>query len=315
MQALEHQAAAVAEIVARATVFYSGGGWRDLTIRPRWHMLLTGPTGSGKTAVASLAAGSEAVGATLFRVSAPSWMPSGAHNRAVSETISTIAEAVARNSRTLLAIDELEKLFPVSGITGSSGGADTAWCRYISTEIFDLLDGRWPQGMRSPGTDDDDDEDDHKWLERLTTKLQETVFILAVGTFQSFFDSAPNRRAIGFGAEINQVDDKISTEAIGERLPRELLNRFGSLVRIPELKAADYLNIARQAEETLPERLRHAFRVAADRRIAGAISEKKGVRFLEECIVDALQNLPGPTPELFPAPKPESRDPFDPCIL
>ena len=144
---LAHQQAALEEIIARAKAYYAGN-WMNLPILPRWHSLVCGPTGVGKTALATLAA--EATGASLLRLSAPGYMPCGAHQRGTRESITVIAEHVARHERTMLVIDEIDKLLD-SGVRatagGSSSGGGDSWRGYIRGEIYDLVDGRWPSGF------------------------------------------------------------------------------------------------------------------------------------------------------------------------
>lgn len=313
MQVFDHQAAALAEITARARAFFAGH-WRDIPIRPRFHSLIVGPTGTGKTALASMAA--ESVGASLVRISVPGWMPAGASGRSVAETIATIAQAVERNERTLLALDELEKACAPASTSFSS--SDSPWQQHCRLEIYDLLDGRWPHGLKLPNTDDDDNGSSASEAlsrELLAQKLRETVFILGLGTFQAFFDSAPSRRTIGF-QEDGHTTEEISLDVISEKLPRELTNRFCGLIRLPELREEHYRLIARQAEKSLPERMRQAFRLEIDRRIQSAISAKKGVRFLEEAMLEVLKSLPPEPPIKLPLPLliPET-DIIDTCIL
>ena len=221
MEALAHQIDALAEITARAHAYFAGD-WLGLPIQPRWASLLVGPTGTGKTAVAAIAA--EAVGASLLRVSTPNWMPAGALNRGTRETIGVISEHIARNNRTILFVDELDKLI--------DRGGDNSWKTYIRGELFDLVDGRWPSGLTLPELDDDTPD---PTIETLTKKLTDTVYILGAGTFQDWFDSANTRRSMGFGAEIAPGTDELSAEIIAEKLPRELANRlYSSVIRIPE---------------------------------------------------------------------------------
>lgn len=302
MEVLEHQRQALDEIVSRARAFFRSD-WRGLPIQPRWASLLVGSTGTGKTAVAAMAA--EALSGTrsnsfpenstfsLLRVSAPSWMPVGAHNRGTKETISVIAAHVDQHDRTILVADEIDKL--VAGTGGTAAGSDGSWQSYIRAELYDLLDDRWPVGMK----DSDGDELSATAIDALTTKLKTTVFVLGIGTFQSWFDGAGTRRSMGFGAETNPETDELSADIVAENLPRELANRFNSqLIRLPELRADDYHRIARETADKLPLRMQRAFRAEVERRIAGAISAKKGVRFLEEAIMEVLKNLP-PRPEII----------------
>jgi SpoVK/Ycf46/Vps4 family AAA+-type ATPase len=184
MEALGHQREALAEIVSRARAYFRGD-WRYLPIQPRWASLLVGPTGTGKTAVAAMAA--ESVGASMLRVSTPNWMPAGALNRATRETIGVISEHIARHDRTILFCDELDKLVDRIG--------DSSWKSYIRGELFDLIDGRWPSGLTLPELDDDTPD---PTIETLTKKLTYTVFVIAAGIFQSWFDQGGYARERSF---------------------------------------------------------------------------------------------------------------------
>lgn len=286
MEALEHQQVALDEIVARAKAYFRGD-WRHLFIQPLWASLLIGPSGSGKTAVAAMAA--EAVGASMLRISAPNWMPVGAIGRGTKETMSVIAEHIARHDKTLLVLDEGDKLLDRAG--------DSSWKSYIRGECFQIIGKEFLPGLTLPETDYDKPE---ITIEQLTTKLRNTVFILMVGTFQEWFDDAPSRRSMGFGAETNPAKDELSADIIAEKLPRELANRFhSSIIRLPELKPDDYHRISKEAENSLPERMRALFHAEVQQRLPIAIAAKKGVRFLEEAITEVLKKLP---PEPLPPP-------------
>ena len=291
MKVFDHQAPALEEIIARARAFYSGA-WRHPSlerIKPRFASLVVGGTGVGKTALATIAAEADGINATPLRISAPGWIPSGAHNRGVTESLVTIAEHITHNARTLLVVDEIDKVC-------SHGPGQDAWLAYARGEIMDLVDGRWPEGLRIPS--DDDDLNSKQLAERLTTKLRNTVFIIGIGTFQDYFDSAGSRRAMGFVTDSDESLSEISAVIVAERLPRELANRFNSnLIRLPELRPMDYQAIARHAADSLPEYIREQFLAAAIRQIPGAIAAKKGVRFLEEAMLDTLKELP---PEAAP---------------
>lgn len=296
MDVLEHQREAHDELVARAKAYFSGA-WIGLPIKPRWASLVCGPTGTGKTTLAAMAAatlssstgtGGAGLGTvSLIRLAAPNWMPCGAHQRGTRETVSVIAEHVAHHDRTILVIDEIDKLIG-GGVVGIGGDS---WQSYVRAEIYDLLDGRWPTGLQPP----DGPEDEHGCtpevpIPELTRRLNQCVYILGIGTFQSWFDSSQSRRSMGFGAEVNPLPDELTADIIAEKMPRELANRFHSgIIRLPELGETDYRRIAKEAEEKLPERLRKPFRTEVARRLPSAIAAKKGVRFLEEALVEVLK--------------------------
>jgi len=219
-------------------------------------------------------------------VSSPAYMPCGATNRGSRETITVIAQHIARHDRTILVVDELDKI----------NDQDNPWHGYIRNEMMDLIGNCFPTGLNLPEIDDCP----NLTIEELNEKLRTTVFFLGIGTFQSFFDSKPSRRSIGFGnadADPNLASDEITAEIIAQRLPRELSNRFGKIVRMPELLPQDYNQIAREAERKLPEAMREFFRAEVSKRIPEAIEAKKGVRFLEECLTAVLINLHQPAHE------------------
>jgi ATP-dependent protease Clp ATPase subunit len=283
MEPLDFQKSALAEITARARAFYRGN-WRNLEIRPRWPMILISPTGQGKTTTAAMAA--SAVGASLCRASAPSYMPCGATNRGARETILVIGEHIAKHPRTLLVIDEICKL-------SHNPSNDSAWLGYVRSELLEILDGRFPAGMKEI----EDEKGNEVSIDTLTTKLRETVFCLGIATFQNWHDSSRERRSMGFGAEhMAPKHNQITSDIITETIPRELINRFGKIIQIPELQPHDYHQIARQAEARLPESMREPFRREAENRIDVAIKGKQGARFIEEVLTAVLINMPEPKP-------------------
>ena len=216
MEPLDFQRPAVTEITARARAFYAynSGGYKDIRdcgLSPRWPTIIAAGTGLGKSTTAYMVA--SAVGASLCRVSAPSYMPSGAHNRSTKETIGVIAQHVAQHDRTVLFLDELDKI-----------NDETPWQGYCRNELYDLISGTFPTGMTLPDIDDC-----NLTIEQLNEKLRTTVFFLAAGTFQQWFDESPNRRTMGFGGAQDQENEEISADIIAQTLPRELINRFGNM--------------------------------------------------------------------------------------
>jgi SpoVK/Ycf46/Vps4 family AAA+-type ATPase len=273
-----HQRAAYEELLIRAAMYFSGK-WRDLPITPRFHSLVAGPTGTGKTAIVIRLA--EEVGAALVRVSAQSWMPLGAHNRGSRETMKEIAKHISTHEKSLIFVDEIDKLYH-----------DSSWGTYLRGEIFDLLDGRLPAGLKI-----DDDEDDDSPLTAqclLKSKLHLQTFIVAAGTFQSFFEAASSSK-IGFCDQTNISIPELDAGEIAHRLPRELTNRFHSkLVLLPQLREKDYEQLLKTAADSLPEWLQPAFRKTALRQLPLAVRARKGCRFVEEVLLEALRSAENP---------------------
>ncbi len=224
----------------------------------------------------------------------PSWIPLGAHNRGARETLGVIAAHIARHDKTVLVLDEIDKLISgPGGVTGTSGGGGDSWQSYVRAELYTaVLDCRWPAGFHPPEMDDGTEVN----IGELERKLKNTVFVVGIGTFQNWFDAAGSRRTMGFTAEDNTANEAITADIVAVNMPRELSNRFNSnLIRLPELTPDDYRRISNEAENQLPERMRDEFRRAVTRLMPGAIAAKKGCRFLEEAMLETLMNLPPET--------------------
>ena len=287
MKIFAHQASAYRELLARAQTFFAGH-WRHLPIRCRWHSLVIGPTASGKTALASIL--SEDTGAGLLRVNVSNWMPAGANNRAVAETLETVVSHINAHNRSILFFDELDKIYH-----------ETPWMGYIRGELFEWLDGRLPLGTKPPAFGEDDYEAQFPTEKSLSEKLRSTVFIVGAGTFQQFYET---RRSPSIGFNPTEPESGIGPTAdyIAQKLPRELTTRFNSqLLFLPELSPIHYQTLIREAEKSLPDWIAPAFRRAAILRMEQAIAVKSGCRFIEEALADALQiSQPPPKPEEDP---------------
>ncbi|MEO5715799.1 MAG: AAA family ATPase [Luteolibacter sp.] len=284
MKAFQHQVAPLQELHTRAEILFAGH-WRQIpSVRVRFSTLVAGGTGTGKSALTELLATS--VGSSLLRIAVPGWIPNGSNNRSVSETVPTIARHIAANEKTILVLDEIDKVYLSSSRAGGGvpGSTDSTWLSHIRGELYEILDGRFPTGMQSIT---DDDDDDAPSMERLTEKLRTTVFVVGIGTFQDYFDQPPTV-TIGFGGR-SESPLQIDAAEVATQLPRELSNRFhGSLVVLPELESEQYRHMMKQTAKSLPSWLQPAFLAAAGNRIDQAIEVKKGARFVEEALLDAL---------------------------
>ncbi len=301
MKLFSHQTSAYQELLLRAKTYFEGN-WRELPIKTRWASLVLGPTGAGKSALGMmLSADTEA---SLLRVNVSGWMPSGAHNRAVAETISTIIDHIHSHEKTILFFDEIDKIWH-----------ETSWNSYIKGELFELLDGNLPTGAKGIGDGGLDADEEgtltYSQTASVVEKLCSSTFILAAGTFQDFYEEQSSSAQIGFHPEhLHRCPASgPNADVIAKKLPRELLNRFdASLLFLPPLEPHQYKLIAQQAEQSLPSWIQAAFREAASERIKQAIAARSGCRFVEAALSDALKHTKAPTPEP-PAPEP------DPCEL
>lgn len=272
-----HQSSAIKELTKRAEIFY-GNNWQNLCVRPRFSSLVIGPTGSGKTSIVASVAAS--VNAEYLRISAPEWMPLGAHNRGGKETLPFIAKKIEDSHRLIICIDEIDKLC-----------YDSSWSSYQKGEIYDLLDYRVPPTLQLAETEEESAENEatkeqlrNDRVLNINAKMGTTVLIIGVGTFQDFFEK---RHSLGFG---NDSFKNITAYDIAKRLPRELANRFnGTLILLPPLTADDYRNMASSTALRLPHWIRAAFLKSASQLIENARTTEKGCRYIEEAVLMALE--------------------------
>lgn len=281
-----HQISAFNVLLACAQTYFRGH-WRSLPIKTRWHGMLLGPTGVGKTELAKMVA--RATDAALLQISVPSWMPSGAHDRATAQTLPLVLRHIDLHPRSILFLDEIDKAH-ASGTQSGGSHFHSPWMGFVRSELYELLDGRWPTGIKFD-RDTDEEEEGASSSEHLTgEKLRNSTFVLAAGTFQSFYDRKPPK-SIGFHEphQDGQTPAAPSFDTIVEMMPRELSNRFGHFITLPELTPPDYHHLARQAEINLPEWIVPTFRDAVSRRLPQAIASKAGCRFVELALAEALQ--------------------------
>src|ERR1700677_3924937 len=213
-----HQRSAYDTLLSRADVFFSGS-WKCLGVKPRFQTLMVGPTGVGKSTIVAMVA--KVLGASFHRVAANCWIPCGANGRGAKETLPEIADVLVRSKKTLLFIDEVDKIF----------SDDSSWVAHIQCEILDSLDGRLPFGL-APS---DQGEDDEGWLSLVHSRLNENTFVGGAGTFLSFFDSrAATIR--GFSGDSAPAPALPDLAVLSKFLPRELTTRFnGDLVLLRPL--------------------------------------------------------------------------------
>lgn len=268
-----HQVPAFEALFARASLFFDGP-WRNLPIRPRFNSLVVGATGVGKSTLVRLLA--ETLGIQYLRVSATSWMPTGAHDRGTHQTTGEIAEALSNSEKLVLFVDELEKLYT----------SDSSWQSYIRCELLDILDGRFPLGMHL------DDYD----IDVVHARLSTNTFFIAAGTFQSFFDSYRSSIS-GFSGEA-AAPEYPEFALLPTFLPREITNRFNpDLIILRPLTRADYEQMIAKAASALPTGLRGTFQMIAECSITEAVKAGLGCRMIEQALLSALLKTRSPEPD------------------
>jgi SpoVK/Ycf46/Vps4 family AAA+-type ATPase len=255
-----------------------------LNIRPRFHRLIIGPSGTGKTHL-SRTLGHE-LNWRVLDINVGSWIVLGAREKS---SWSVIIEWLCEPSAAprIIVLDEIDKITD-----------DTSWNRHLRAELFDLLDGRIPN-QAVP------EECDYV----TAYKRMHTTMIIGAGAFQDAFEKPPS---MGFVP----TEDKPSTsDDIAKHMQRELVNRFSSeILVLPELQEKDYQDMLVEASKELPNEVADA--ILSKKSIAKeAARDKMGARFVENIISGAFYEIsrgkdPVPwSPAPFAAPKIEP-DPF-----
>ncbi len=173
-------------------------------------------------------------------------------------------------------LDEIDKI-------GDKDGIDSSWNRHLRNEVYRLLDLQVPHGLSL----NDEDDEDEPTLKRAEVILQNQTIILAAGAFQHLWERT-TKPSLGFNGEVAPSIQTDLTHLV-QTLPRELVNRFRSdLVILPQLVASDYWRMLEQAQSAVPKHFRATFMRLGLERIPNAVHCRKGCRFVEELLLDAI---------------------------
>lgn len=228
-------------------------------ISPRFHPLIVGPSGAGKTFLIRELARVNA--RPFFQLDIGSWNLSGISGHVSSET--RLANFVREAEKGIVFIDELDKL-----------NGRTEWQRCVQQEAFALLDGRM--------------EPFPSWDTFLNEKFRRSFFIVGAGTWQGLQPSAVRLSAYAeppFGP-IETTPPKINLHGQTE-IAEELLYRFNRELIVLEAMAPEEISqriaaICSGVEVAVPGPAR------MDQLTAEAIGSKVQHRWLESMVTRAL---------------------------
>lgn len=275
-----HQRAAFDHLLSVARACF-GMQRKSLPLRPRTNTLLVGPSGSGKNHLARAVA--EASGAAFLALTAGQWIVLGANGRGAAITWSMIYCFLKRHENAegvVILLDEIDKLSGGPGSSTSSSG----WGNYLKVELFSLLDLTIPTGL----TDDEGNPMDEESLFRAQKVLSERTLILGAGAFQHIWEKR-SRPTLGFAATNGSEGESTDLNLLAETLGRETSNRFRSqLVVLPQLIEADYRRMLEMVGAQVPHYLRETFLRLGNDRIADALHNRQGCRYVEELLLDTI---------------------------
>ncbi len=287
----DHQRSAFEKLRRAGSVCFSPQR-SHLPVQPRTNSLLLGPSGSGKSYLARAVA--ESFGFECKSLTVAEWMLLGSGSKGAQRTWNAIFDFLLKNhskNGAVIFLDEIDKL------TGT-----TDWVQHLRVEVFRLLDPALPPDL----INGDDNRYARTTFSEVEEFLKRRTFIIAAGAFQSIWDGG-GKQIGGFGGE--RPTESPSQEILSRHLARELINRFRSDVVVLEpLGVAAYEAMLLASAEKMPAHLQDRYLLMGERRIATAISNKQGVRFLEELVADVLaEDQPEPTPRPTMAIQPSSR--------
>ena len=268
---LDHQKQAFEKLVAVGNACF-GIQRHTLPVWPRTNSLIIGCSGSGKSFLAREVA--QELGVKSILLSTSEWMLLGAGNKGAVITWPSIVRFLYenRNSRgVVIFLDEIDKI-----------AGESSWESFLRTEIFRLLDLAIPAGLTDDLTEFSDSE-----IEAASEVLINRALIIAAGAFQAIWENRI-KPSVGF---VNQIhtEPAPSLSALAQYIPRELGNRFRSdLIVLPILGECDYRSMLETTAKKVPSYLRDTFLLLGWDRIAEAVRQQQGCRFLEELMLDTI---------------------------
>lgn len=234
-----------------------------LPVQPRFHRLLVGQSGSGKTFVAREVA--KELGWKCLTLNCASWTVIGGRETPTWDAIGEWLLCIPSDECAILILDEIDK---VSG--------HDSWTRYLRAEVFSLMDGLVPSPSVIPPNA----------LESELTEAMKKTLVIGCGAFQDAFESKPTA---GFNSSLVYPT---SSDDLAKFLQRELVNRFDSdIIIFPQLKKNDYIDMVKEIKPYLNEEIYEEVYKVALEKIDDAIQNRTAARFVENVLSLVLSNL------------------------
>jgi hypothetical protein len=270
-----HQVVAYESLRRTAQAFLQGD-WKRLPLRPRFHRLVVGPSGTGKSHVVRQIAADLKL--PCLELSATDWMPLGTSDRGTRPSWLDVADFCHTNPAGVIFVDEIDKC-----------GDRSPWMTHLRVEIFGLLDLRFPENLSWPSRDEEDREEDRaKCRSVARDRLQNDVFIVGAGAFQDLWHA--QRPAAGFHSKgASTFDDSLAHKVLAEVIPIEILNRFvPPVIVIPPLVDQDYRALLAAVCRTFPRGRRAKIRALGLQSIGEALSQQLGARWAERLMLEMV---------------------------
>lgn len=275
-QVFPHQKAVFTELLRTAKTFCSGT-WKGLPVRPRFNRLVVGESGSGKSFLGR-ALGTE-LKIPVWDCICTNWIPLGCSEWGARPTWLDVVDFIATNDDCIILLDEVDKL----------GTETTPWMTCVRTEIFGLLDGQIPVNLllKTESWEEDEKTD----LSIVRTRLNDSVFVIGAGTFQTLWDHTPST-TIGFGGKSITTTEQMHLRRLTEILPMELLNRFAPpVLALSPLLESDYKKLLTCTLHQMNGAQRHIAKAVGKRTMSAAIRDRLGCRYVELIMLETAGYL------------------------
>ena len=258
----------VYEALKRTAVAHQLSAKAPLPVKPRFHRLIVGPTGVGKSHIA------EQIGKDMnwacMSINVSGWIVLGARE---TPTWHVIVNWLADGDKPkMIVLDELDKVY-----------GEDSWTRYLRAELFSLMDGKIP--MNEMSIECSDGESPAAKMNKAEENLKK-LLVIGCGAFQHIFDEPPT---LGFG---EQKKEKQKASKLAKSLQRELVNRFdANLLVLPALTKSDYRGMLDELEPHLPADAYEIVRRIGSTQIEEAVENQSAARFGENLLAAAFYEL------------------------
>ena len=259
-----YQKAAVAEL-ERTFLVHQLSRMHTLPVQPRTHKLLVGSTGCGKTFLARKIG--KDLNWAVYHINVSAWTIMGARNEPTWPTLLKWISSQPEGRPIVIILDEIDKI-----------DADDGWWRALRSEIFGLCDGVVPPGeyeLECPG-------------EVAEARLRNAL-VIGCGAFQSVHDKA-TMPSMGFVQDKNK-EPEISHDKLASHLQRELVNRFGGVIKLPSPTAEDYRAMFDEIMKLAPDCVREEAEEVIPKFIPECVTHKLGARAVEVLLYKVYSNL------------------------
>lgn len=243
-----------------------------LPVTPRFHRLLVGPTGTGKTFLAEYVA--KELNFKTVVINSSGWIILGAKEKPTWHDLFQDLYDLDDGRPIAIILDEVDK-----------ADGQESWSRFIRSELFALIDRRLPFA-----TCPIDTEDGTSYSDAFNTakKALERAWVVGCGAFQDIWEETA--KSMGFGEQ--KQAPKPNSDQLAKFLPRELVNRFHKdIIALPQPTKQDYESMVESTCSAIDVEVASEVKRLSEKAIPEAIENKYAARFIENLVCQAVESI------------------------